>query len=214
MAQQPRHHRAASLVATLTQATATRAGTRLEPILNQPGARSAIKRCLRKDPKDRICDHAWKHLARFVPEHASLPEERAFLTVAAIICAQNPEARQPIAPNENSSAPRIRSLGDSMAYAVTKHHLYGRDPAAHRLILLGRQNLTGIHRLLPHTALHLRKALVPIDWPRLIAELADWPETSRHTAKRWQQDYYRQLDRLDTVDSIETQEPTTESEQP
>ncbi|TQL75393.1 CRISPR type I-E-associated protein CasB/Cse2 [Stackebrandtia endophytica] len=137
---------------------------------------------------------ALRHIEPFLTEHSNEAEERAFLTVLAMVCAQSPRAR---AADMREPLLNGRStLGSSMAHAVVTHKLFSDDLAEHRLILLARQNSTGIHRLLPRTVLHLRGSLVPVRWPGLIEDLTTWPIQQRKTSKQWIRDYHRTVNRL------------------
>jgi CRISPR system Cascade subunit CasB len=219
---QPRSQRARRAVAALTRDTTTKTGDLLPALLKQPGPRADLKRCLGQRPDSPAWDRAWGHLIAYLPEQhdpervsaagtAVVDEQRAFVTVAAMICTQPPAARaQDLQVGQEPSRPR--NLGAALAVGVGERHLYTRDTGLGRLILLSRQNVDGIHRLLPGTVQHLRGAGVPIDWPRLIEDLADWRRRRRDIAKWWIQDYHRALHRLETAKK--TTDSTVESETP
>lgn len=163
-------------------------------LIDQSGPRADLKRCVTLPPNDRRCDNAWGHIIDFLPEHASEAEQRAFLAVAAMICDQPPKARSNTRSRSTQSPPA--TLGASMAYGIVNHRTSTVEAGRDRLKLLGHQNLNGLHRLLPSTIRHLRGNLVPIDWTRLITDLATWPRDHRDTATRWLQDYHRTVNRL------------------
>ncbi|WP_198667583.1 type I-E CRISPR-associated protein Cse2/CasB [Glycomyces dulcitolivorans] len=191
----------------LTHDSRTRTGEPLPALLKRPGARAELRRCLGQRPDSPAWDRAWGHLIAYLPEpsgtgaHAAQTvedEQRAFVTVAAMVCAQAPAARalDLAAPQAGADA---GSLGAAMAVGTATHHAYTREGALHRLILLSRQNTDGIHRLLPGTVKQLRDKATPLDWVRLIGDLADWRRRHRETARWWIQDYHRTLHRLDNA---------------
>jgi CRISPR system Cascade subunit CasB len=191
----------------------------LPAVLKQPGPRADLKRCLGQRPDSPAWDHAWGHLIDYLPEQhrpdhelagtGIVDEQRAFVTVAAMICAQPPTARAQDL-EAGPDGPRPRNLGAALAIGVGERRLVDAGAGLHRLILLSRQNVDGLHRLLPRTVQHLRGAQVPVDWVRLIADLADWRRGRRTIAKWWIQDYHRNLHRIDTAKN--RNDPTVESE--
>lgn len=162
--------------------------------------------------------------------------ERAFYAVAALIAVQPRQSPQDEADQadtepdnteeqaegrETSSAeddlaerpdpPVQRSLGTTLALAVAPP----QSPLRHetieaRLHLLCRQRLDGLHRQLPRLIAQLRATRVPVDWPRLVVDLARWETESDHVAKQWLQDYYRTYFRLTAT--AKGTEPTDPSE--
>lgn len=206
-------------MAALTQDTTTTSGDLVPAILKQPGPRADLKRCLGQRPDSPAWDRAWGHLIAYLPEqpvpdqhlngHTILDEQRAFVTVAAMICTQPPAARA-YDLQIGLEGRRPRNVGASLAIGVGERRLYTRDTGLGRLILLSRQNVEGVHRLLPGTVQHLRGAGVLVDWVRLIGDLADWRRNRRDIAKWWIQDYHRALHRIDTDKRIS--ETNTESE--
>ncbi|QSB06526.1 type I-E CRISPR-associated protein Cse2/CasB [Natronoglycomyces albus] len=195
-AAEPRLSRAATMVRDLTRDQKTKTGELDLALLKLPGPRATLKRCLGLEADDRRWDRAWQHLVEYVPERADSAEERAFVAVAAMICAQNPSARKD--DLDEHRPPATAKLGASMAIGVAQHRWSSKDAALSRLILLGRQNLGGLHRLLPRTVLHLRSLGVPIAWAALVDDLAAWPRYRREITKRWIQDYHRTLHRIET----------------
>jgi hypothetical protein len=51
----------------------------------------------------------------------------------------------------------------------------------------------GLHRHLPRVVGRLQQADVPLDWGRLLVDLADWTRHHDRIAKRWLQGFYRRL---------------------
>lgn len=179
-------------------------------ILNQPGPRSELKRCLGVPLDHPNVLRAWRHLDPFLPSDASPTEERAFVTVSALMCAQPPAARV-LDRRPKREFEEAASLGASLALSVSQRNQSDRA-AEHRLILLSRQNLNGIHRLLPRTVLHLRGTQIPVDWRHLIEDLATWPTSRRRTATRWVRDYHRTLNRKKNDEDTQPKEPESETQ--
>jgi len=97
------------------------------------------------------------------------------------------------AEGREAPARRGESLGVAFAHAVLKGG-GGREmrlaTAETRLNLLTRQSLDGIHRYLPSAVRFLRDADAPIDFARLLTDLADWPVRQGRISRRWLQDFY------------------------
>ncbi|MCC3768635.1 type I-E CRISPR-associated protein Cse2/CasB [Streptomyces sp. UNOC14_S4] len=62
-----------------------------------------------------------------------------------------------------------------------------------RLHLLVRQDIEGLHRMLPAVVRQLGSAGVPVDYGRLLRDLVRWPRRRDETVRRWLEDYYRTL---------------------
>lgn len=196
---------------TLTQDRQTKTGEVLPAILRLPGPRADLKRCLGLDLDAPQYDRAWHYLTPYLPEGEEPEEERAFAAVAAMICAQRPAGREQDLQKHSDDRPLPRNLGASLAHSAAGRGESVKNAASHRLILIGRQNLTGVHRLVPRTALHLREQGVAINWAQLIDDLAAWPRYHRPIARRWIQDFHRTLHRIET-DKNRGTGPDTESE--
>lgn len=179
-------------------------------LFEQPGPRATLRRCLSMAPDSPVALPALRYLERFLPTYPDEAEERAFLTVCAMVCAQSRRARDDDLKTRPTN--QRSSLGTSLARAVMEHRLLADEAAEQRLVLLARQNPTGIHRLLPRTVLHLRGQMVPIDWAQLIEDLATWPSQHRQTTKRWVRDYHRTVNRLRTGQQRNSQSGTDESD--
>ncbi|RLU83026.1 type I-E CRISPR-associated protein Cse2/CasB [Streptomyces griseocarneus] len=62
-----------------------------------------------------------------------------------------------------------------------------------RLHLLVRQDIEGLHRMLPAVVRQLGSAGVPVDYGRLLHDLLQWPRWRDETVRRWLEDHYRTL---------------------
>jgi CRISPR type I-E-associated protein CasB/Cse2 len=129
--------------------------------------------------------------------HTRPSEEWAFYAVAALVAAQPPDAR-------NDQTEQRRYLGLGQAVAVLQHHTRDGGSSARkdstavtvlekRLHLLTRQTLPGLHRNLPPIVTRVRSKNIPLDWSRLLDDLARWPVFHDDISKRWLQQFYRDL---------------------
>lgn len=182
----------------------------------QPGHRSALRSGLGRRPEQAPRMHAL--VARWVSSDRG-DIEWAYYTVAALIAAQPPSARddassddQPEAelPTEASAdhADKVRfdNLGRTLALAVAKNQMTA-DGTEKRLHLLTRQPVDGLHRHLPALVRHLRTDNVPINWVQLLDDLSRWRYQRDRVAKRWLQTYYRTLDRVLTTPDTNAESP-------
>ncbi|MEE1756493.1 type I-E CRISPR-associated protein Cse2/CasB [Streptomyces sp. SP18CS02] len=71
------------------------------------------------------------------------------------------------------------------------------DGAEQRLHLLVRQDIEGLHRMLPAVLRRLGSADVSVDYGRLLRDLVRWPGRRDDIATRWLEDYYRTLRRAE-----------------
>lgn len=195
----------------LTQDQQTKTGEVFPAILRLPGPRADLKRCLGLDLDAKQYDRAWNHLAPYLPEQQRPDEERAFAAVAAMVCAQRPAGREQDLQARPDDRPRPKNLGASLAHSVAGRGESVKNTAVHRLILIGRQNLPGVHRLVPRTALHLREQGVAVDWAQLIDDLATWRRHHRSIVRRWIQDFHRTINRIEAEKNRGTG-PDAESE--
>jgi CRISPR system Cascade subunit CasB len=149
-------------------------------------------------------------VARWLPDGVSEAQERAYYTVAALIAAQPPEARQEdrtgaddtgdedttqdeaAAVKTENRPVRRPNLGHSMAEATNRKDAK-HESMERRLQLLARQDLDGIHNLLPPLVRYLRNKKVPVDWGKLLEDLCRWQYSRDLVAKDWLQTYYRTL---------------------
>ncbi|OII63098.1 type I-E CRISPR-associated protein Cse2/CasB [Streptomyces sp. CC53] len=66
-----------------------------------------------------------------------------------------------------------------------------------RLHLLVRQDIDGVHRMLPPLVRQLGSAGLAVDYGRLLYDLVRWPHRRDDVALRWLEDYYRTLRRAE-----------------
>ncbi|MFF8367070.1 type I-E CRISPR-associated protein Cse2/CasB [Rhodococcus erythropolis] len=189
-----------------------------------PGARSALRSGVRKDLDAAPRMH--QVIAHLVPPHAGEDTQRAYYAVAAMIAEQtrrqgttpppeeaddnavlepadtSPTARATAAEDGAATTPEYgMSLGASFALAVLagpgSQRRMRRSTAESRLNLLCKQGVNGLHRHLPASTRYLRSLDAPVDWARLLQDLADWRRHSARITRRWLQDYYRRCQEAD-----------------
>lgn len=90
---------------------------------------------------------------------------------------------------------RGTSLGETMASAVTSRGAGGikEDGAESRLHLMVRQDVDGIHRMLPGVLRHLGSAGATVDYACLLKDLIAWRYDRGHVTTRWLEGFYRTL---------------------
>ncbi|MFE7409381.1 type I-E CRISPR-associated protein Cse2/CasB [Streptomyces laurentii] len=66
-----------------------------------------------------------------------------------------------------------------------------------RLHLLVRQDIDGVHRMLPPLVRQLGSAGLAVDYGRLLYDLVRWPHRRDDVVLRWLEDYYRTLRRAE-----------------
>jgi CRISPR system Cascade subunit CasB len=155
-------------------------------------------------------------VAPLLPKDVKESEERAYYAVAALIAAQDRNARDqtrskdgpetapasasaqeaPSGPGEEDGEPERPSLGYSLAQLAHKSDRDKSKVIGDRLELLARQDLDGLYRHLPRLILQVRGDQVRIDWGVLVRDLTRWAHDPRQVAKEWAQDYYRTSERL------------------
>jgi CRISPR system Cascade subunit CasB len=103
--------------------------------------------------------------------------------------------------------PRGTSLGESLALATVRRvsTSIADGPAdtdnskvsglEARLHLMTRQDLDGIHRMLPSVLRQLGSTEVPVDYARLLKDLTAWRWYRNSVTTDWLSDYYRTLNR-------------------
>ncbi|MFC9431274.1 type I-E CRISPR-associated protein Cse2/CasB [Streptomyces sp. NPDC056987] len=103
--------------------------------------------------------------------------------------------------------PRGTSLGESLALATlrreppsTTHGSEDTDSLKvsgleSRLHLMSRQDIDGIHRMLPSVLRQLGSTEVPVDYARLLKDLTAWRWYRNSVTTEWLSDYYRTLNR-------------------
>jgi CRISPR system Cascade subunit CasB len=208
---------------------------------NDPGARMTLRKGLGRGLDDvRYVRGMHRLVTRWLPRggDTSEAEQRAYYAVASLIAAQPrysfakdepepetspqpPDDEAPEAGREDeqpASAPG-KARGESLGVAFAKAVLAGggnRDmrlsTAETRLHLLTRQSLDGVHRHLPSAVRFLRDAGAPVDYARLMADLADWPARQGRISRRWLQDFYSQCaksknEAANAADADEAQNP-------
>ncbi|MFC4030734.1 type I-E CRISPR-associated protein Cse2/CasB [Streptomyces polygonati] len=168
------------------------------------------------------------------PDQPGYPDkERAYYAVAALIAAR-PRAQRiaetPHAPESGAEAdtpgaapgpavdaagsafhPRGTSLGESFADAVGR-----RSPddlksgaAESRLHLLVRQDLDGVHRMLPGVFRWLGSSGVTPDYACLLRDLTAWHYRRDTVTTRWLQAFYRSLRRQEAAVEQRPAAPST-----
>lgn len=183
-------------------------------VLITPGRRAAVRAALGREPGDPRTFAAIGEVAAFLPDPVDPDVERAFLAVAAMMCAQPAGAREQelsarqaeataddadqaenVPDNTDADsldAPPPQSLGASCAKAV-RVGASSPDTMEKRLHALCRANSLNIHRQLPGLITLVRTKQVWVDWVTLIKDLAEWNRHSRRIAAKWLRDYYRSL---------------------
>ncbi|ANH93160.1 type I-E CRISPR-associated protein Cse2/CasB [Streptomyces sp. SAT1] len=139
-------------------------------------------------------------------------DKRPFYAVAALIAAR-PRAQRmdtgtprddeekdhsaPAAdkgPGASSFRPGGTTLGESLALAVTRRDDAIKEKGAeNRLHLMVRQDVEGLHRMLPSVVRLVSGAGVHVDHARLLRDLRAWPTYRDDVATRWLESYYRTL---------------------
>ncbi|EYT84288.1 hypothetical protein CF54_02405 [Streptomyces sp. Tu 6176] len=138
-------------------------------------------------------------------------DKRPFYAVAALIAArpraQRVDTGTPRDDEEDHSAPaadkgpganRFRptgtNLGESLALAVTRRDDAIKEKGAeNRLHLMVRQDIEGLHRMLPSVVRLVSGAGVHVDYARLLRDLRAWPTYRDDVVTRWLESYYRTL---------------------
>lgn len=89
------------------------------------------------------------------------------------------------------------SLGESLALAVARQGSDGikEEGAESRLHLMVRQDVNGIHRMLPGMLRQLGSTGIATDYACLLRDLIAWRYHRVSVATRWLEDYYRTLRR-------------------
>lgn len=171
-------------------------------VLHVPAQRAAVRAALGHTPGEPRTFGAYREIGAFLPEKPRFAEERAFLAVAAMMCAQPASNRQqditaargsdaePGEDDGEADPEAAASLGASCATAVRRGRIAEKTVES-RLHLLCRVDADGAHRQLPRLVHHLRGVGVPIDWAALIDDLSRWEHSRQRIAARWMRDFYR-----------------------
>ncbi|AUH40558.1 type I-E CRISPR-associated protein Cse2/CasB [Streptomyces sp. CMB-StM0423] len=189
-----------------------------------PGTQQALRRGLGKAVEEVPArTHAKLLRPGLVPDHARGDARRAHYAVAALIAARpraqrDPDGEPPPAaasdttttPNADNSPPPTSqardtasfgpwgtSLGESLALAVARRdgEPLKEDGVEARLHLMVRQDVDGIHRMLPGVLRQLGTVGVPVDYACLLSDLSGWRYRRDAIAARWLEHYYRTLRR-------------------
>ncbi|PRW64771.1 type I-E CRISPR-associated protein Cse2/CasB [Actinopolyspora mortivallis] len=199
-------------------------------VLPVPGRRAQVRAALGNRPGDPRTFHALREIAVFLPaDEDEAPEvERAFLTVAAMLCAQTARSRTqdlntdnddtdstttqeqdsettPSKEEHNSSSSQSLSLGASCARSVTSG-LTKQTTMEQRLEALCRANTEELHRQLPRLISHLRSLRIEVDWVDLVEDLALWHRHRQRVRDRWARDFFRNLHRHNSDSATNTEE--------
>ncbi|MGW4290438.1 type I-E CRISPR-associated protein Cse2/CasB [Streptomyces sp. NPDC004673] len=77
---------------------------------------------------------------------------------------------------------------DAASTSADPHKVSGVEQ---RLHLLVRQDIDGLHRMLPGVVRQLSSAGIPVDYGRLLHDILRWPHWRDETTLRWLEDFYR-----------------------
>lgn len=183
-----------------------------------PGDQAALRSGLGK-PVEEVPARMHATLLRraFVPEADGTPsrqhEIRAYYAVAALVAARpralrdEPEAdpqdvteAEAGAPVAGTAKPAVSgfhasgtSLGESLALTVDRRKAGDTrvSTAEARLHLVVRQDLDGVHRMLPGLCRQLGSAGVAPDYACLLGDLIGWHHRQSEVTTRWLQAFYR-----------------------
>lgn len=164
--------------------------------LKVTSTRAALKSARRKE-LDALPPSAFRAGAAVgVPHPGTSPQSHervhAYIAVAAMMASVPRSTGLRIRATGQSS----HSLGRCLADAVSAGQM--RESAAEsRLALLVKQSPGGLHRHLPGTVALLAARPENVDWAQLLADLVRWPDHRRSVARRWLQDFYRHIPRVE-----------------
>ncbi|AXI79814.1 type I-E CRISPR-associated protein Cse2/CasB [Peterkaempfera bronchialis] len=183
-----------------------------------PGTQQALRRGLAK-PVDEVPARTHAALLRggLVPDDVRGSRRRAYYAVAALIAARPRAQRLADADaatgtdtdadadadtvdgsgSTRAGAPGGTSLGESLALAVVRQGPDGvkEEGVESRLHLMVRQDVDGIHRMLPGVLRQLGSAGIAADYGCLLRDLTAWDRYRDSVATRWLEHYYRTLRR-------------------
>lgn len=174
--------------------------TEVLPVL---GRRAAVRAALGHTPGTPRTFAAYREISRFLPEAPTRRQEHAFITVAALLCAQPASNRHQEKLADTSDQ---RSLGDRCARAVNNGRIAEKTMEA-RLHQLCRGDAAAVYRQLPGLVHQLRGIGVQINWVELIDDLAAWDGAREQIAARWIREFYRAR----TAESAATSPTTSEN---
>lgn len=179
----------------------------IDRLCAQPGARSALRRGLRRTPDQAITMH--RYVAPWTESLKDPADEWAYYTVAALM-ADRPRATRRTSSTDDGqddeSAPAGEGSGATSsqepAGVVRRLNLgetlagLGGDPdrtdrTERRLHLLVRQQVPGIQRQLPGLIRYVAAARLAPDWGLLLHDLTRWRASRDTVCREWLQAYYR-----------------------
>jgi CRISPR system Cascade subunit CasB len=204
-----------------------------------PGRRSALRRSLGRPVEDVAARRAHSVVAPWLPSDRTRPAvESAYYSVAALIAAQprgrgdqtdaTTEAEEqaaveavPLAQDEpadrigdktTATKKAVRpsaSLGSTLGRAV-RDKKFTSDTVEARLHLLCRQDVAGLHRMLPGLVRQLAAKEVAPDWGRLLVDLSRWERDRGQVTKWWLQDFYRTIHQAEQNDDNDSDSSESE----
>lgn len=209
-------------------------------VKEDPGRRSALRRSLGRPVENVATRRAHSVVAPWLPSDRTRPAvENAYYSVAALIAAQprdrgeqadaafevDEQAAASTAPSpqdesaggpDDTTAKRktIRpstSLGGTLGQAVRDKKI-NSNTVETRLHLLCRQDVAGLHRMLPGLIRQLAAKEIAPDWGRLLVDLSRWEYERGQVTKRWLQDFYRAVYQTDPAEPTNDDNPESEGQ--
>lgn len=124
---------------------------------------------------------------------SSLALEEDGFAVGAGEPAENPQAATGDMQTDGFR-PGGTNLGESIALAVVRRDdSIKEDGAESRLHLMVRQDIEGLHRMLPAVVRLVSGTGVRVDYACLLKDLRSWPRYRDEVATRWLESFYRTL---------------------
>ena len=142
------------------------------------GAMAALRRGLNERPGDAI--EMYPYVARWAWNEPTVWRENTYYLVASLF-ALHPSNWSPrdgeIFSNFGASLART-AVGDAFASAEKRFHV---------LLRAGRDDL---HVRLRHAVRQMKTEEVPVDWERLLGDLARWEERGDRVRREWARAFY------------------------
>ncbi|WP_433347694.1 type I-E CRISPR-associated protein Cse2/CasB [Microtetraspora malaysiensis] len=187
-----------------------------EKVKADPARRSALRRSVGRPVDDVATRKAHAVVAPWLPTDRTRPAvESAYYSVAALIAVQprlgsqgaitESEGLADGRSGEHAGTERQKrerpssSLGGTLGQAVQDKRL-NADSVESRLHLLCRQDVPGLHRMLPGLVRQLAVKDVEPDWGRLLKDLSRWEYGRDQVTKQWLQDFYRTINKPDQAE--------------
>ena len=194
---------------------------RVIAVCHNAGEQQALRRALAK-PVHEVPARTHAVLLKTRPTEKDSPDlplipydvrdKRPFYAVAALIAARpriqrvdaalphDDEEKDPVAPAAGT-APAVddfrsggTNLGESIALAVTRRDDAVKEKGAEsKLHLMVRQDIDGLHRMLPSIVRLVTGTGVRVDYACLLKDLRSWPAYRDDVVTRWLESYYRTL---------------------